>query len=472
MLPESIFANVSLILPEKEIQSRIKKSLDQDESLSEILDHLQNESMAPASVKRAFKDYEMEAGLLFYQGRILVPDTGDLREDLLRIYHDSPMAGHPGRQQTLELLSRAYYWPGIRADVYLHVDGCETYQRIRLPKAKLIPAQPLEIPLRPWQHVSYDMITDLPKDCPYDCILVIVDSFTKFVVLVPVSKKLKAPELAEIFLNRVWKQYGLPEKTVSDRGTVFNNKFLRALYKRLGIDPHFSSAYHPQSDGQTERVNPTIEHFLRAYASVNQSDWVKWLPMTEFAYNNATHSATGRSPFMALYGWQPTLTPSNVKTNVPEANDLADTIQKQWEEVASALRQSKSQLVEGQNQEVPISFEVGEEAWLDAKNVNLKTKSDKLTERRLGPFKVIEKISDRAYCLELLDTMKVHNVFYAGLLSKVKRNKLQAWENRPPPITVDGEEEYEVEGIMDSRENKGKWEYLVKWKGYGPEEST
>ncbi|CEL53421.1 Retrotransposable element Tf2 155 kDa protein type 1 OS=Schizosaccharomyces pombe (strain 972 / ATCC 24843) GN=Tf2-1 PE=4 SV=1 [Rhizoctonia solani AG-1 IB] len=142
MLPESVFANVALILPEKEIQARIEKSLDQDESLSEILDHLRNRSTAPASIKRAFKDYEMEAGLLFYQGRILVPDAGDLREDLLRVYHDSPMAGHPGRQRTLELLSRAYYWPGIRADVYLHVDGCETCQRIRLPKTKLIPRSP------------------------------------------------------------------------------------------------------------------------------------------------------------------------------------------------------------------------------------------------------------------------------------------------------------------------------------------
>jgi hypothetical protein len=231
MLPESVFANVSLILPEKEIQARIEKSLDQDESLSEILEHLRNKSSAPASIKRAFKDYEMEAGLLFYQGRTLVPDASNLREDLLQIFHDSPMAGHPGRQRTLELINRAYYWPGIRADVYLHVDGCETCQRIRLPKAKLIPAQPLEVPSRPWQHVSYNMITNLPKDGQYDCILVIVNSFTKCVVLVPVSKKLKAPKLAEIFLNWVWKQYGLPEKTVSDRGTVFNNKLLRALYK-------------------------------------------------------------------------------------------------------------------------------------------------------------------------------------------------------------------------------------------------
>ncbi|CCO31577.1 hypothetical protein RSOLAG1IB_10868 [Rhizoctonia solani AG-1 IB] len=175
---------------------------------------------------------------------------------------------------------------------------------------------------------------------------------------------------------------------------------------------------------------------------------------------------------MALYRWEPALTPSNVETNVPEANDLANAIEKQWEEVAAALCQSKSQLVEGQNQEVPILFVIGEEAWLNAKNVNLKTKSNKLTERCLGPFKVIEKISDQAYWLELPETMKIHNVFYLGLLSKVKHNELQAWENHPPPITVDREEEDEAEGIMNSRESKGKWEYLIKWKGYGPEEST
>ncbi|QRW20680.1 hypothetical protein RhiXN_05669 [Rhizoctonia solani] len=176
MLPEPIFANLALVTPEKELQRQIESSLDQDESLWEILQFLQNKSKAPPSIKRAFKDHKMEAGLLFYQGQIVVPDVGTLRTDLLWIFHDSPLAGHPGRQRTLELVSRTYYWPGIRANTYWHVDSCKICQQIRKPKYASIPPQPLELPSRPWQHVSYDMIVDLPKDRNSDSILVIVDS--------------------------------------------------------------------------------------------------------------------------------------------------------------------------------------------------------------------------------------------------------------------------------------------------------
>ncbi|QRW19370.1 Retrotransposable element Tf2 protein [Rhizoctonia solani] len=430
-----------------------------------------NKSKAPPSIKRAFKDYEMEAGLLFYQGRIVVPDIGTLRTDLLCIFHNSPLAGHPGRQRTLELVSRNYYWPGIRAETYWHVDSCEICQRIRKPKYTSIPPQPLELPARPWQHVSYNMIVDLPKDGNSNSILVIIDSFTKYGIFVKCSKKLKAPKLAELFLENVWKRHGMPEKTISNRGRVFNNKFLQALYKRLGIDPHFSSAYHPQSNGQKEHVNPSIEHFLRAYSGVNQRDWTRWLPMAEFAYNNAVHSSTGKTPFKALYGWEPTLTPSNVPMDVPEADDLAQTMEAQWKEVEVALRQSKQQMMARESGS-PTEFEIGEEVWLDAKNVNLKTLSPKLTEQRLGPFKVIEKISNQAYRLELPPTMRIHNVFYVGLLSKVKRDKKRTFKNCPPPATVDREEEYKVEGITNAKERDGKWFFRVKWKGYGSKENT
>jgi hypothetical protein len=137
---------------------------------------------------------------------------------------------------------------------------------------------------------------------------------------------------------------------------------------------------------------------------------------------------------------EPTLTPSKVPVNVPEAEDLANTMEQQWVEIALALQQSKEQMTQGKPMDVLISFDIGELAWLYAQNMNLKTKTPKLTDRRLGPFKVAEKISDTAYRLELPETMLVHDVFSVGLLSKGKKDKAHKWENHPPPITIDGEE--------------------------------
>ncbi|KAF8753430.1 hypothetical protein RHS01_06872 [Rhizoctonia solani] len=427
MLPDPVFANIAKVTPKKEIQRLIEAALDQDESLEEILQFLQNESKAPPSIKRAFKDYQMEAGLLFYQGQIVVPDVGTLRTDLLRIFHDSPLAGHPGRQRTLELLSRNYYWPGICADTYWHVDSCETCQQIRKPKL----TKGREPRLNPSHSRQLHQIWDL-------CQMLQKAKGTQASGVVP-GTRMETPRHAR--------------EDYIQRGRVFNNKFLRALYKRLGIDPHFSLAYHPQSDRQTERVNPSIKHFLRAYSGVNQQDWAKWLPMAEFAYNNAVHSSTGKTPFKALYGWEPTLTPSNVPTDVPEADDLAQTMEAQWKEVESALRQSKQQMVAGEDGS-PIEF------------------NPKLTEQRLGLFKVVKKISNRAYRLELPSTMRIHNVFYIGLLSKVKKDDKRAFKKPTTTSHHRWEEEYKVEGITDAKERNGEWFFRVKWKGYRSEENT
>ncbi|QRW17990.1 hypothetical protein RhiXN_02914 [Rhizoctonia solani] len=180
---------------------------------------------------------------------------------------------------------------------------------------------------------------------------------------------------------------------------VFNNKFLRALYKCLGIDSHFSSAYCPQSNGQTKWVYPTIKHFLQAYSGTNHRDWIKWLPLVEFAYNNAVHSRTGKTPFKALNGWESTLTPSNACMDAPEADKMATQMEAQWKEVEAALQQSKTKMIARETNTIPQEFKVGEEAWLDARNIKLKTLSPKLTKQRLGPFKITEKISDCTYQL-------------------------------------------------------------------------
>jgi hypothetical protein len=214
---------------------------------------------------------------------------------------------------------------------------------------------------------------------------------------------------------------------------------------------HFSSAYHPQSDGQTERMDPGIEQFLRAYAGMYQKDWVKWLPMAEFSYNNAIHSATGTSPFRCLYGRDPVMTPSKIATEVPEANNMADTLQQIWDETSTALKMAKEHMTGRELGEVQEEFEIGEKVWLDSRNLWLKTNSPKLTDRRLGPFEVIEKLSNRAYRLQLPENLKIHNVFYVGLLSKVREDESRPILREPGPLEVEGEEEYEVEEIVDSK---------------------
>lgn len=473
MLPSELFANALQELPsEISLQHSIQKALDLDPSLEAVLEFLRRDNtQTPSSVKAKFKDYELADNLLWYNNKILVPDEEEIKRSLVANFHDSPMAGHPGQNRTLELVSRRYYWPGMKSWISRFVETCETCQRIRSAPGKEIPVMPLEVPQRPFQHISYDMIVKLPVSGGFDSILVVIDSLSKFGHFIPCKEAMNAKEVAEIFLRDVWKLHGTPEKTVSDRGTQFNNKFLRHLYKRLGIKPSFSSAYHPETDGQTERVNQSVEHFLRAYIGHEQDDWHKWLPLAEFAYNNAVHSATGKSPFQAVLGRNPVMLPSNIPSQSPEADSHVDRMRMVHAEIESALRLSKEQMLNPHSKGFPV-FKEGEKVWLSSKNVQTQRPSQKLDHRRLGPFKVLQRISDAAYRLKLLDSMRIHDVFHVGLLSPARKDPERHFEEPPPVVVESGEEEYEVEKVVGSKRTKAGWLYRVRWKGYGPEEDT
>ncbi|QRW21787.1 Retrotransposable element Tf2 protein [Rhizoctonia solani] len=350
------------------------------------------------------------------------------------------------------------------------VECCPTCQANRCPHALVITLKPLEVPPYPFHTISYDFITGFPKSQGYDAILVVIDSFSKFGHFIPTLKKVTAKGLADLFITHIWKLHRLPIRTVSDRGTTFTGKFLRALYQRLGVKPLFSSAYHPKSDGQTERVNQFIEFYLQSYVAADHSDWATWLPLAEYAYNNAKHALTGRTPFELVYGRNPVMNPSNVPSNVPEADQLIDNLANKWKEAEAALRMSKERMVRDKG--TILEYSIGKKVWLDGKNVELRTNSNKLDPKRLGPFEILEKISSHAYRLKLPKTLKIHNVFYVGLLSKVHKSPSQPFLEQPPPETIEGEEEYKVEQIIDSKRQQGKWFYLIKWKGYGPEDNS
>ncbi|KAF8755411.1 hypothetical protein RHS01_05099 [Rhizoctonia solani] len=416
MLPAKVFANTSK--EESEIVTEICSRLKEDPSIEPIIQFLTEDAEnAPPSIRKAYQDYDWE-------------------EDLLWEFHNSPLAGHPGQQRTLELLSCNYWWPGMKSSAKEWVKCCPTCQANCCAHNPVIALKPLEVPPFPFHTISYDFITGFPKSEGHDAILVVVDLFSKLGHFIPTSKKVSAKGLADLFVSHIWKLHGLPVKTISDWGTSFTGKFLRALYQQLGIKPSFTSAYHPESDGQTERVNQFIKFYLRSYVAADHSDWVKWLPLAEYAYNNAKHSATGKTPFKLIYGRNPIMNPSNIPANVPEADLVADTLAREWKEAEAALRMSKEQMARDKGT-VP-EYLIGEKVWLDGKKVELRTNSNKLDPKQLGPFKG----------------------------TRIPKSTIS---RKTPPETIEGEEEYEVEQIIDSKRQRGKWFYLIKWKGYGPQ---
>ncbi|KAF8713242.1 hypothetical protein RHS03_00737, partial [Rhizoctonia solani] len=324
MLPAEVFANTSE--EELEIVLEIRSKLKEDPSLEPIIQFLTEDAdNAPPLIQKAYRDYNWEEDLLWYRRKLVVPDSEALKEQLFREFHDLPLTGHLGQQRTLELLGRNYWWPGMKSSAKEWVKCCPTCQANLCPHTPVIALKPLEVPPFPFHTISYDFITGFPKSQGFDAILVVIDSFSKFGHFIPTSKKVTAKGLADLFVTHIWKLHGLPVKTVSDQGSTFTGKFLRALYQRLGIKPAFPSAYHSKLDGQTERVNQFIKFYLRSYIAADHLDWATWLPLAEYAYNNAKHAATWKTPFKLVYGRNPVMNPSTVPANVPEADLVANT---------------------------------------------------------------------------------------------------------------------------------------------------
>ena len=196
---------------------------------------------------------EHEDGIVIWQERIYVPKNKQFQEDIIREHHDSITAGHPRRYKTQELITRNYWWPYIQSDIEKYVDGCETCQRTKTHCQK--PKNPLhvnKVPSRPWEHISVDLIGELPESQGFNAILIIVDHFSKMIIVIPTNMELTAMGMAWIYQDRVWSKHGLPQKIISDRGPQFAAQFMRDLNKLVGITSNLSTAYHPQTDGQTE----------------------------------------------------------------------------------------------------------------------------------------------------------------------------------------------------------------------------
>ncbi|KAF1313538.1 reverse transcriptase, partial [Globisporangium splendens] len=298
------------------VQEEITEGYKQDEACQELIKYFKNPSdkalqnLPPRARSRVHR-YSMHNELLYYTvdegdpARIVVPNDEGLRHRLLYEYHDGPSSGHLGREKTFLSLSRDYYWPHMYKWVRKYVRTCEVCQRVKPSGSTQAPLRSLPVPQDSWKSVSMDFIFGLPRDKHgRNGILVFVDRFSKMVHLAPVSDKISAEMTAKVFVDVVFRLHGLPSEIVSDRDTRFTSRFWRTLLGILDTKLSMSTAAHPETDGQTERVNRVLEDVLRSYAT-SFGEWSEFLPLAEFALNNSTHVSTGHTPFYVNYGLHP-----------------------------------------------------------------------------------------------------------------------------------------------------------------------
>jgi hypothetical protein len=224
---------------------------------------------------------QWKEGYLWYQNKIWIPDNEPLRSAIIRKQHDVPQAGHGGTAKTTELIQRRYYWPKMRETIKRYVKNCDTCQRIKVVRhAPYGLLQSNEIPMKPWQSIAMDFITDLPGSEGNDSILVVIDRLTKMSHFIPCKKELTAEGLARIMTKEIFRLHGIPKDIITDRGTLFTSDFWKNYMTKMGVDRRLSTAFHPQTDGQTERTNSILEQYLRAYVNYQQDNWNELLPIS------------------------------------------------------------------------------------------------------------------------------------------------------------------------------------------------
>ncbi|KAJ9544304.1 hypothetical protein OSB04_024011 [Centaurea solstitialis] len=350
-------------------------------------------------------------GLKCFGNRIWVPKHGDLRKKILFEAHKSKYSVHPGTNKMYHGLRQSYWWPGMKKDIAYFVERCVTCLQVKIehqrPYGKL---QQLPIPEWTWEHVTMDFMTKLPRTPKgYDTIWVIVDRLSKSAHFLPMKEMYSMERLARLYIAEIVRLHGTLVSIVSDRDARFTSTFWQSFQREMGTRVNLSTAYHPQTNGQSEQTIQTLEDMLRACVLDFGGSWEGHLPLIEFAYNNSYHSSIEAAPYEILYGrkcrtplcWDEVGEKQLAGPEVVQIN--SDKINQVRERLKIARDRQKSY---ADKHRKDIEFQVGDQ-------------KGKLSPRYIGPFRITERIGAVAYKLDLpVELGGVHNTFHVSNLRK------------------------------------------------------
>ena len=425
--------------------------------------------------------YLVKDGLLYRHSKLCIP-RGEIRNKILHDYHATPSSGHLGETKTRNRIYPLYYWRDLRETVRDFVSTCHTCQQTKSRNHKPFGfLKPINPPETKWQVITMDFIVPLPKTKNgFTGIMNVVCKLSKMIRLIPISHTITAPETAMKFKEVVYRSHGLPQKIISDRDPIFMSKFWKTLFRSLGTKLAPSSAYHPQTDGQTEIANRKVEEMIRAFANYRKDNWDKHLIDFEVAYNSAINSTTLCSPFYINYGLHPRIVPVEaLATNNPSVDEFLYAMQDAAKFAFDRIRQQNQKMAAYSNRfRKAHEFKVGDQVWLSTRNLTFEdgSGSRKLNPKFCGPFKIVEKITDVTFRLDLSEPMKargIHDAFHVNLLKPFKEDNFDRYEKPLPPVFIEnGDEHYEVDKILATKKIRGKQHYLVHWRGYPDSENS
>lgn len=370
--------------------------------------------------------YSLHDGVIKFNNRIWLGNHAEAKQAILLALHSSGVGGHSGIAATYHKIRSLFAWPHMKQDIKNYIEQCSICQQAKsehVGTPGLL--QPLPIPDKPWEIISLDFVEGLPKSNRYDTILVIVDKFTKYGHFIPLAHPYTALSVAQLFVDHIYKLHGLPKIIISDRDKVFTSALWQQLFKLTDITLNMSSSYHPQTDGQTERLNQCMETYLRCMTHACPSKWSKWLALAEYWYNTTLHSALGRSPFEVLYGYKPkhfglqvgvSTSLPDLETWLKEKDDMNKLIQ---QHLLRAQQRMKSQ---ADKHRVEHTFEVGDKVYLKLQpyvQTSIARRSNqKLSFKFFGPYEIIQKVGAVAYKLQLPLDSHIHPVVHVSMLKK------------------------------------------------------